>query len=161
MLSHLAWTMVLMTAPLGQPGQASPESNFASDRQLPEPFYESQPETGGLFIFGGSRWGGGWKFADGSAITGCWDRSARVPEFTYRKTIYDTEYTRASVTFGTRIGLVHEWYLGWGIASRLDVSCSRSPVQLELDWFPVETVALTIGFDPLHGRWSWFWSFIM
>ncbi|HEY7423102.1 MAG TPA: hypothetical protein VH682_02560 [Gemmataceae bacterium] len=100
-------------------------------------------------------------FADGSAITGWWGGSTRVSGLTYRKPTYETDNTRCSVVCGTRNGLVHECYLGHGFAARLDIASSPCLLQLDVDWYPLEGIALSVGFDPLRGRWSWAWKFIM
>jgi hypothetical protein len=126
----------------------------------PLPLGTTHPEMGGPYFFGdgllgpGYSVGGGWKFADGSALELA---SNRGP--VYCRPIYDTECYRCSVFAGTHFGARQEYYLGHGFAAWSELGTGATNAGIL--WYPSEYFSVSFGFDLLRGRFGWGWGLIL
>jgi hypothetical protein len=128
-------------------GYALPEPN------LPFPVQGTHPDLGGFILghhFGGLRgssWQCGWKRNDGSCLLLCWKSLGQLIDVSFIEPYYQTEYFRGSLIWGRRCGSVYEWYLGNGIAARLDLGGFAGPMRIALAWYPTQGTALELGWD--------------
>jgi hypothetical protein len=109
-----------------------------------------------MCILGGSRHGirlisrDGWTFE----FTAARDEGVNI---LHRRAIQDTETFRRYLVVGSTFGVENDWYLGHGVAVRLDLgiglplpgSILKSAVRLA--WYPMEALRIEIGYDLFRG----------
>jgi hypothetical protein len=134
----------------------------APDPQLP--IGSARPDQGGLFIggdyffggLGGCRHEAGRLFGDGSFVKRSLGGPPRTTSDTYQWPIWESECVRYSAAVGTEAGACGEWYLGHGLAARLEFLGPRPRFCAAVEWYPLEGVRLRWGLDLL--RWQCYCS---
>jgi hypothetical protein len=155
MSTRLALLALLLIGPAALRAADPPAA--PADPPLPLPLCTTRPSPGGPYFVGGSRCGFGWIYEDGSTIGACWRHLAGPVAILCRRPVRETEFFRQSVVVGTRAGVVYEWYLGHRVAFRLDLGGAASLACAGLDWYPLEGLNLSAGYD-LTAGWVWGWA---
>jgi hypothetical protein len=143
----------------------------APDTQLPIPLGTTKQDNSGLSFFGVSTGPGdgsvivvGWRLRDDSVLEAHWAAGSGLPELTDRWSLWESETDRYSLVTGSRLGVCGEYYLGHGFAVAFDLGAalrrSGSPLWADarIEWYPVEGIQVSLGWDLTRGRWECGWT---